>query len=338
MKRVLRFAILCVLGIAFLLPAQPAFAIKNLVRGGRLLRFFPKTHPRDMRSAAKRTQIRGDIGRAAYIARAAERNTHAYVRRVDAISEVAVATTPVAGAEPIPDLSVPVEISPEQPISFLTKEKIDGVIFDFDGVLVDSLPAWEHSASNFLRRLGITPPPGLDDELSKLSLSEGAQILKDRFDLPQTPDEIIELTLAPIWEHYRTDIPAKPGALELLASLHAQGIKIGIATGGDRRLVLQALTRLGMRRYIQAITTCDEVGVGKQNSAVYDVTRAKLGVEASRALVIEDALFALQTAKSAGYITAGVAEPNYPVDHARAMRTAGHYFIYSLADGVIWPN
>ena len=225
-----------------------------------------------------------------------------------------------------------------QRLPFPGKEQIDAVIFDMDGTLLESLPVWEHSASNFLRSQGIAPEAGLDEEMAKLSLQDGAQILKERYHLPQTKEEIIALTLAPIHEHYLTDIPAKPGALELLKRLHAQGIKIGVATASDKKLARRAFERLGMKQYIRYITSCDEVGIGKQNSAVYDATAAKLGTTRERTLVVEDALYALETAKKAGYITAAVAEPYHPAEHAQAILVAGDYFINSFLDGYIWSH
>ena len=328
-------------GILFLLLASPAFAIKNLWRGNRLyLPRRPSSFEQTMLSQRKIRQIRGDAMRASLAARAAR------IPKIDPGTVTKIPEIPVVPEVPeipvMPQETVSLEpVAPvlrEEPMPFPGQEQLDGVIFDVDGTLLDSLPAWEHSASNFLRSQGIEPPPGLDEEMAQLSLLDGAQKMKERFGLPQSPQEIVNLTLEPIWQHYLTDIPAKPGVIELLESLHAQGIKIGVATAGDKKLVLQAFARLGIQKYIFAITTCDEVGIGKQSSAVYDVTMAKMGVERGRTLVIEDSLFALQTARQAGYLTAGVLDLFHPDDHARAISRAGHYFINSFKDGYIWAN
>lgn len=235
---------------------------------------------------------------------------------------------------PLPNVRVQVPFRSAE--VFPGKERIDAVIFDMDGTLLDSLPSWKNSASNFLRSQGIEPPEGFDDEMSKLALMEGAQQIKERFGFEQSAQEILDATLAPIWEHYRTDIQAKPGALALLERLHAQGIKISVATASHKELAQEAFTRLGMSPYIDFIITCDEVGVGKQDPAVYDVALEQMGTRKERTLVVEDALYALQTAKKAGYLTAGVAEPFHSQEHNYNVSLTGDYFILSFLDGYVW--
>ena len=222
-------------------------------------------------------------------------------------------------AAQLPRMPAPAQLFPG-------KARIDAVIFDLDGTLLDSLSAWEHSGSNFLRTQGIVPPPGLDEELAKMSLSDGARLLKKRFHLPQSPEEILRLTLEPIRRHYYEDIPPKPGVLSLLRRLHAQGIKLCVATASDRELTEAALKRTGLLPYFDFILTCDEAGAGKRNPAVYQLARQKLGTALERTLVVEDALYALQTARSAGFATAAIAEPHAAKDQPALQATADYYF------------
>ena len=214
--------------------------------------------------------------------------------------------------------------------TFPGKQQIDAVIFDLDGTLLDSLSAWEHSGSNFLRTQGIVPPPGLDEELAKMSLSDGARLLKKRFNLSQSPEEILRLTLEPIRRHYYEDIQPKPGVLSLLQRLHAQGIKLCVATASDRELTEAALKRTGLLPYFDFILTCDEAGAGKRNPAVYQLARQKLGTPLERTLVVEDALYALQTARSAGFATAAISELHAAKDQPALKETADYYFLSFL--------
>ena len=250
----------------------------------------------------------------------AEKAVHAQVKK---------AVHPVKTGTPTPAVSV----FKQQP--FPGKEMIDGVIFDVDGVLLDSLPVWEHSTSNFLRSRGIEPPEGIDAEMAKLSLLNGAEIVKERYGFTESPEELLEEVLAPIRRHSYMDIQAKAGVIDLLKKLHAQGVKISAATAGDKELAQAAFERLGMMEYIDFVVSCDDVGIGKQSPAIYDAARDYMGTADERTLVVEDALHALQTAKEAGYLTAGVAEPFHPWKERQQVARAGDFFVLSFLGGTV---
>ena len=233
---------------------------------------------------------------------------------------------------PVP-LSVPGTLS-AKPVVFPGKETVDAVIFDLDGTLLDSLSAWEHSGTNFLRTQGITPPEGLDEKLVKMSLMDGARLLKEMFSLPQEPEEILRLTLDPIRRHYFEDIPAKPGVPETLRHLKAQGVKLCVATASDGELARAALARLELLDLFDFVLTCDEVGVGKRSPAVYEEALRRLGTEKSRTLVAEDAPYALQTARRAGFMTAGVADPHTLPEGALQMRAEADFYVETFLEGV----
>ena len=208
---------------------------------------------------------------------------------------------------------------------FPGKAEVDGVIFDLDGTLLDSLSAWDHSGSNFVRSQGLEPSPTLDDELVPLSLLDGAKLLKARYHLPQSTQEILTLTLRPIRQHYYQDILPMPGVPETLARLHKQGVKMAVATASDRDLAQAALERLGLLGYFEFIITCDEVGVGKSSPRVYEEALRRLGTVKSRTLVAEDALYALQTAHAAGFPTAAIDEVHSASQQDSKKRAATYY-------------
>lgn len=254
----------------------------------------------------------------------------------------------------VPSFSVPSATAPKIPSAALSvpstavlpdalrvrsvfpgKAQLDAVIFDLDGTLLDSLSAWEHSGTNFLRTQGIHPPDGLDEVLVKMSLSDGARLLKEQFSLPQSSEEILRLTLEPVRRHYFEDIAAKPGVPETLRYLKSQGVKLCVATASDRELAEAALARLGLLDTFDFILTCDEVGVGKRSPAVYEEALRRLGTDKSRTLVAEDARYALETAKNAGFMTAGVADAHTPAADAEKIREAADYYVESFLGGVL---
>lgn len=208
-----------------------------------------------------------------------------------------------------------------------TKKEVDAVIFDLDGTLLDSLWAWEHSGSNFVRSEGFEPPEDLDEKLVKLSLMDGAKLIKEMYDLPYTLEEILHRTLLPIKNRYLYEVQPMPGVPALLARLKAQGIKMAVATASYKDFAEASLKRLGLADYFEFIITCDEVGVGKTSPKVYEVAAARLGTSKARTLVAEDALHALQTAKKAGFKTAGIEEKHSVQQRLEKMKVADYYIL-----------
>lgn len=206
---------------------------------------------------------------------------------------------------------VSLENEPFQPYLLLSNHETDAFVFDLDGTLLDSLDAWDNAASNYLKTRGIEMPPDLQTKVEQMSLIDGAQVLKERYHLEETPEELLAATIRPVGERYYNDIPAKTEVPTLLAFLHAQGIKMAVATASHADFARGALERLGLLDYFEFIITCDEVGVGKTNSLVYEEAMKRLGASKERTVVVEDAPYALKTAHLAGFKTIGVAEEHY---------------------------
>lgn len=211
--------------------------------------------------------------------------------------------------------------------AFPVDAPLKAVVFDLDGTLLDSLWAWEHSGSNFVRSQGFEAGDELDEQLVKMSLLDGARLIKERYGLPYELDEIVELTLRPIKNRYLYEIKPMPGIVEVLARLQARGVKMAVATASYKEFAQAALTRLGLADYFEFIITCDEVGIGKTSPKVYEVAAARLGADNTHTLVVEDALHALQTAKQAGFKTAAVEETHSLHQRAQKMQVADYYVL-----------
>jgi len=217
---------------------------------------------------------------------------------------------------------------------FPDRSRIDAVIFDMDGTLLDSLGAWEHASANYLRTRGIEMPAEMEKRLENMSLGEGAEYIKNAFNLPESPEDLLAAVVAPVRERYMTSIPAKPGVEQVLKYLKAQGIKIAVATAADTELARGAFSRTGLLPYFDFMIDCNEVGIGKRSPAIYEETLKRLGTTKARTLVVEDALYALQTAKKAGFLTAGIADSHYDAAYETRVRNTGDYFFTSFTDSL----
>lgn len=183
---------------------------------------------------------------------------------------------------------------------------ITGAIFDMDGTLLDSMPMWDNVGQNYLRSLGIEPRKDLREILRPLSLRQAAEYMREAYSLALTTEQIMEGIDQSIEQRYFTDLPLKPGVKEMLERLHRQGVPMCIATATDRYLVEAALRRVGILDYFGFILTCSEAGFGKDRPDIYEMARERLGTDKATTCVFEDALYAVQTAKQAGFPVVGV--------------------------------
>ena len=101
------------------------------------------------------------------------------------------------------------------------------IFLDVDGTLVDSMGFWNRLGDEFLARRGFPPlSPELQEESIALTMLESAQLFIREFGLPGTPQDIASEINALMEEHYRTDVPLKPGAAACLERMKAAGFQI----------------------------------------------------------------------------------------------------------------
>lgn len=197
-----------------------------------------------------------------------------------------------------------------------------GVIFDVDGVLLDSMEVWEHLGELYLKELGITPEEHLSETLAVLSMEEGAEYLVQHYGLPSAPAQVVEEVVLLIRDAYEKWIPARKGVEEFLEGFSRKQIPLVIATSGNRENAVLALKRLGLVEYFSEIFTCTGVGKGKNQPDIYLAAADFLHAEPEEIWVFEDALHALITAGKAGFHTVGVWEKTQRGAKARIQETA----------------
>ena len=181
-----------------------------------------------------------------------------------------------------------------------------GVIFDFDGTLMDSMFIWDTAGEVYLRSIGKEPQADLQQVLKPMSLLQSAAYIKEHYDIPLSVTEIIDGINRTVEDFYFHTVQPKSGVIEWLEELSAKGIKMCIATATDRYQVEAALTRCGMRRHFSEIFTCTEVGSGKDQPTIFRMAMEHLGTDRTSTAVVEDAFHALQTAKSDGFMTVAI--------------------------------
>ena len=184
--------------------------------------------------------------------------------------------------------------------------RIRGAIFDVDGTLLDSMFIWDTIGETYLRSIGYQPKENLNETFKNMSLRQAARYYQTEYGVTQSIDEIMDGVNAMLERYYRFEVPLKPGVAELLERLRQDGVRLCIATATDRHLVEAGLDRCGVLSCFGEIFTCNEVGHGKDEPDIFEVALRFLGTRREETLVFDDALYAVRTAKEAGFPVAAV--------------------------------
>ena len=185
-------------------------------------------------------------------------------------------------------------------------KKIKGAIFDADGTLLDSMWMWARVEIEYLISLGIDPRPDLRDVLLSLGGHEVAAYFRTEYGVRKTAEEMNAGMYKLMGEFYKNKVVPKTGVMEVLNRLRGAGVNMCVATATDRYLIEPGLRRCGLLRYFGKVFTCSEENTSKSSPDIFIRAAAFLGTRVSETLVIEDALYAVRSAKGAGFPVAAV--------------------------------
>ena len=184
-------------------------------------------------------------------------------------------------------------------------KKLRGIIFDVDGTLLDSMGMWSELDRVFLRENGIDPPHDISDIVKKMTVETSSAYFVERFRLDMTPEDVKNRVEELAAEAYRTHLPLKNGAKDFLAAAAERGIPMAVASANYPGLLDAAFRRLGIDGYFRTVLTPGEQLAGKHEPDIYLEAARLLGSVPAETAVIEDALHAAETAKTAGFYTVG---------------------------------
>ncbi len=204
------------------------------------------------------------------------------------------------------------------------------IIFDVDGVLIDSMPIWEHSASLYLKQVwGIDAASSIDTDCATLSLLEAAAYIKQLYpQIDVTEHALADGVAAFIRERY-WQADARPGMQETIHALKEQGYHLYLATASETENVRGALSNLGVWNCFDAIYTCTDIGYSKSYTEYYEKVAQCIGVPCKDLIMVEDSLHSMITAKKAGLTVAAVYEP-YSAEDAQMIRNISDVYIDTL--------
>lgn len=184
--------------------------------------------------------------------------------------------------------------------------RIRAVIFDADGTLVDSMPMWNRITYDYAEFKGVYAPPGLSKIMNEMCLEQCAAYYRDNLGVSGSIEGIVAEIVSMAAEKYRTTVPEIEGAAAFVRALRTRSIHTALATASDLHTLLPALERLGIAENLEAAESCTTIGKSKEWPDIYIKCAADFGAKPEECVVFEDALYAVRTAKKAGFSVVGV--------------------------------
>lgn len=204
-------------------------------------------------------------------------------------------------------------------------KEFKGAIFDLDGTILDSMWVWKQVDVNFLGKRNIEIPGDYVKAISALNLKTAAEYTKERFQLPETVEEIMQEWFQMAVKEYAEDVQLKSSVREYLAYLKAKEVKIAVATSSHEGLFLPCLENNEIYEFFDTIVTTMEVERGKEFPDVYEEAARRLGVKPSQCMVFEDILKGVKAAKEGGFYVVAVREEHSEDEKEEIMEIADRY-------------
>ena len=189
--------------------------------------------------------------------------------------------------------------------------RIDAVVFDLDGVIVDSEHVWDEVREELARERGGRWNERAQRDMMGMSSVEWSQYMHDKIGLPEPPEEISAEVVRRLEERYRADLPLIPGAREAVLRI-ADRWPLGLASSSNRPIIDLVLALSGLAQAFRATVSSEEVPRGKPAPDVYLEAARRLGVAAERCAAVEDSHNGILSAKAARMRVLAVPNPRYP--------------------------
>jgi mannitol-1-/sugar-/sorbitol-6-/2-deoxyglucose-6-phosphatase len=191
----------------------------------------------------------------------------------------------------------------------------EAVIFDMDGVLVDSEPIWQDVETRVLGALGVPLTPQLCTQTMGFRVNEAVQHWFDRYPwLGPSVDEVAEDVVAGVIAAIGERGQPLPGVLEAIALVEEAGMRLAIASSSYYRVIDAVLDRFALRDHFEVVHSAEDEAQGKPHPAVYLTAAAKLGVDPRACVAVEDSPNGVVSAVEAGMACIAVPEPGTESD------------------------
>jgi HAD superfamily hydrolase (TIGR01509 family) len=197
---------------------------------------------------------------------------------------------------------------------------IEAVVFDLDGVLLDSEQLWDETREQLAKERGGRWHDRAQRDMMGMSSREWSRYMHETIGLPESPEDINREVVERLAAAYREQLPVIPGAREAVERLAARW-PLGLASSSNRELIDLALELLGVRHLFKTTVSSEEVARGKPAPDVYLEAARRLGVDPAHTAAIEDSHNGILAAKAAGMRVIAIPNRHFPPDE-RALEQA----------------
>jgi HAD superfamily hydrolase (TIGR01509 family) len=190
---------------------------------------------------------------------------------------------------------------------------IEAVVFDLDGVLIQSEEIWDAVRERYVRERGGRYDEEVQRAMMGMSAPEWSRFLHEEAGVPGEPEDINRDVVELMLDAYRTELPLLPGAVEAVRRT-ADAFPLALASSSNRLIFEEVLRLAGIADCFKATVSSEEVDRGKPAPDVYLEAAHRLGVESERCAAVEDSHAGIRSAKAAGMRVVAIPNPSYPPD------------------------
>ena len=188
---------------------------------------------------------------------------------------------------------------------------IEAVLFDLDGVIIDSEPVWEQVRRQVVAEHGGHWPPDAQQRLMGMSTGEWARYLSGDLGVGLPPETTAALVIERMAARYRDRLPLLPGAVDAVRRLAARW-PLGLASSSPPALIRTVLDAAGLRESFAAVMSTEQVPRGKPAPDIYLAVAAQLGCLPETCAAVEDSTNGLRAAAAAGMQVIAAPNARYP--------------------------
>jgi HAD superfamily hydrolase (TIGR01509 family) len=192
------------------------------------------------------------------------------------------------------------------------EREIVAVVFDMDGVLVDTERLWDEVREELTTEWGGRYTPEAQEAMMGMSSLEWSHYLHETVGLRERPETINAEVVRRMLARYETDLPVIPGAVEAVRRIAEAGLRLALASSSNRELIDAVLRRLDLTAEFAVTVSSEEVARGKPAPDVYLEAARRRDGEPARCAAVEDSASGIRAARAAGMRVLAFPNRHYP--------------------------